>query len=125
VLTSVASDGDDGTTISGMLNSEPFADYLLQFFANDTAEPSGHGEGQRFLGSFTVTTDSDGNVRDAVGNLGFVAPASSAVAGTQFVTATATRLVDGVPFETSEFSQAFNPGRSPSSARRPVPGPIR
>ncbi|MBL8821820.1 MAG: PKD domain-containing protein [Planctomycetia bacterium] len=32
----------------------------LEFFANTTADPSGYGEGERFLGYTTITTDSNG-----------------------------------------------------------------
>ena len=38
------------STIFGSLNSLAQTDFLIQFFANDAADPSGHGEGQTFLG---------------------------------------------------------------------------
>ena len=61
VLTQAGSDGS-GTVVKGSLNSRPDRDYRLEFFANSTCDPSGYGEGQRYLGTSTVTTDSSGNV---------------------------------------------------------------
>ncbi|MHB1558377.1 MAG: Ig-like domain-containing protein [Isosphaeraceae bacterium] len=50
-----------GTDVKGTLNEAPSTTYTLQFFANPTADPSGHGQGQTLLGTITVTTDSSGN----------------------------------------------------------------
>ena len=60
VLTSVSSGGGN-TTIIGTLNSNANTTYRIEFFANDTLDPSGNGEGQSFLGSTNVTTDGSGN----------------------------------------------------------------
>src|SRR5262249_18403031 len=60
ILTAVSVSGG-GTTITGTLNSLPNSSFLLQFFANLEADPSGFGEGKRLLGSATVTTDGSGN----------------------------------------------------------------
>jgi len=110
------------TTIRGTLNSKPFGIYLLQFFASDNADPSGHGEGQTFLGQTTVTTDNNGDARDVAGNLGFTAVLLGVtVPPTRFFTATATDVAlfdhDGNPFtpevvrnDTSEFSRSINAG---------------
>jgi parallel beta-helix repeat protein len=103
-LTSVSSVAGS-TTITGTLNSLPSLPLLptsfrIEFFASDAADPSGHGEGQTFLGSTDVTTDSNGDVS-------FTATLSATVGASQAVTATATRLDDGTPRETSEFSQVF------------------
>jgi hypothetical protein len=104
LLTS-AVNANGGPVVRGTLNSTPSTSFLLQFFANTTADPSGYGEGQRFLGSATVTTDAAGDVRDAAGNLGFTVTLAGTVPGGQFVSATATRLdAAGVPRDTSEFS---------------------
>ena len=90
VLTSAAS---GSTTIEGALNSAPNTEFRLEFFSNSACDPSGHGEGETFLGATTVTTDGGGNV-------GFtVTLVNSATVG-HFVTATATDP-DG---NTSEFS---------------------
>jgi SdrD B-like domain/PKD domain/Periplasmic copper-binding protein (NosD) len=81
------------TQISGRFNSKPNATYALDFYANAAADPSGFGEGQRYLGAATVTTDGAGNVRFTV-----VLPGSSAAG--EIISATATDP-DG---NTSEFS---------------------
>ena len=83
------------TTISGTLNSAANTAFQLDFFLNDSADPSGYGEGQTYLGSATVTTDGNGS------NVFSVAFAANA-AFTQFITATATDPANN----TSEFSQA-------------------
>jgi hypothetical protein len=51
------------TTVNGSLSGQqPSTAYVLQFFANDVADPSGAGEGQTLLGTQMVTTDGSGNV---------------------------------------------------------------
>jgi uncharacterized repeat protein (TIGR01451 family) len=98
------------TLIQGIFNSQPNAAFTLQFFANTASDPSGFGEGQTLLtlplGSSDVTTDGSGN---AVFSFTFPVDTSG-----QFITATATRLVDAdsnpatplTPGNTSEFSPA-------------------
>jgi hypothetical protein len=49
-------------TFTGSLNSEASKTYRLEFFASSSTDPSGHGEGETFLGFKTVTTDASGNV---------------------------------------------------------------
>ena len=83
------------THIQGTLNSLPNTTFLIQFFTNPTADPSGYGQGQTEFGSTQVTTDGNGN---ATINL------LSALAFPQGVvlSATATNLTTG---DTSEFAQ--------------------
>ncbi len=50
----------DVLTIEGTLRSGKETVYLLQFFASDDCDNSGHGEGNTLIGSATTTTDSDG-----------------------------------------------------------------
>ena len=50
------------TTIIGSLASAPNTTFTVELFANTTPNPSGYGEGERYLGSTTVTTDFDGTV---------------------------------------------------------------
>jgi parallel beta-helix repeat protein len=47
--------------INGTLNSLPNTTYTLEFFYNSAADASGHGEGEVYFGSETVTTDGSGN----------------------------------------------------------------
>lgn len=93
VLASAIS-GSGSIEITGFLNSTATTDFRLEFFATPTCDPSGNGEGERFLGSGPTTTDGGGNVS-------FTLTLAGAVAVGQFVTATATDPGDN----TSEFSQ--------------------
>jgi titin len=67
VLTSATSLAGGLTMLSGRLHSTPNTTYTLDFYASATPDPSGFGEGQRYLGtkvvsgSLTVTTDKFGN----------------------------------------------------------------
>jgi hypothetical protein len=81
------------TTITGTLNSAASTQYLIQFFANTTADPSGYGQGQTLLGSITVTTDVNGNAS-------FTATFKGSLAAGEFISATATDPSDN----TSEFA---------------------
>jgi hypothetical protein len=81
--------------VTGSLHSIPNTTFTLDFFASVTANPSGFGEGQRYLGSAVVTTDANG---DAL----FPVPVdlSAATTGGKVVSATATDPAG----DTSEFS---------------------
>ncbi|MDB5310735.1 MAG: repeat-containing protein, partial [Gemmataceae bacterium] len=46
--------------VTGLLTSTPSTQFTVQFFANDTADQSGYGQGQRLLGTESVTTDATG-----------------------------------------------------------------
>ena len=61
VLTVATSDGET-LRVGGFLESEPNQTYTLDVFANTTCDPSFFGEGESYLGSFTVTTDENGLV---------------------------------------------------------------
>jgi uncharacterized repeat protein (TIGR01451 family) len=92
-LTSAATLGGGGINIQGTLNSVPGTAFTLQFFASDSCDASGNGEGQVFLGSATATTNGSGNAAFSV------TLATTASSG-QYVTATATNPQGS----TSEFS---------------------
>ncbi|MBO6513537.1 MAG: hypothetical protein JJ974_06200, partial [Phycisphaerales bacterium] len=52
---------DDNTiTIDAVLDSVPDTEFNIEFFASPVCDASGFGEGQVFLGTQTVTTDSSG-----------------------------------------------------------------
>ena len=93
VITAVTSGGG---VVEGTLNSLPSTDYELAFYSSSACDPSGHGEGELFLGTGLVTTDS-------AGDASFAAPVATAVGVGAFVTATATDP-DG---STSELSACF------------------
>lgn len=94
VITAALGDGASQARIEGTLNGLPNQSFTIEFFASAACDPSGHGEGARFLGSVNVTTD-------AAGNAGFVATLSAAAQAGESATATATRTATG---DTSEFS---------------------
>ena len=61
-ILSSASNSLDGTLISGNLNSRPNTNFTLDFYADITPNVYGLGKGQHWIGSATVTTDTNGNV---------------------------------------------------------------
>jgi uncharacterized repeat protein (TIGR01451 family)/CSLREA domain-containing protein len=61
VVTRVNFDGNFKNII-WTLNSSPNTEFIIDIYANSEADPSGFGEGQRFLRSVTRTTDHFGNV---------------------------------------------------------------
>ncbi|HEX2095809.1 MAG TPA: hypothetical protein VHF50_00385 [Solirubrobacterales bacterium] len=86
---------------AGTLASDPDSRFRIEVFANLAADPSGNGEGERFLGAVETTTDTGG---DATWQLSD--PAVVLAAG-EHVAATATELAsDGTPLSTSEFSDS-------------------
>src|SRR5207248_11730537 len=104
VLTSVTSSGGM-TTIAGRLNSTANTTFRIEFFANDSIDPSGYGEGQIFLGFVNTTTNASG---DATFSKGF-----TQIGANQRVTATATDPSNN----TSEFSGDRKSTRLNSSHR--------
>jgi hypothetical protein len=93
VLT-LASPSSGGTIVQGTFNSTLSATFRLEFFANQTADPSGYGEGQTYLGATSVTTD-------ATGNASFTVTLPVTVPVGNFISSTATDPAGN----TSEFSQ--------------------
>ena len=83
------------TRVAGTLNSLANTTFRLDFYANRSADPSGFGEGERYLGWIEVTTNESG---DAVFDQ--VLPAQTT--GGERITATATDPLGN----TSEFSAA-------------------
>jgi hypothetical protein len=92
VLTSATSSGGI-TAIQGTLTSTPNTTFVIELFANTECDPSGFGEGERFLASLPVTTD-------ATGTASFAVILAIPVDLGQFITATATDPVGN----TSQFS---------------------
>lgn len=92
VLTSATIAGST-TRVAGNLNSTPSTTFRIEFFSNEECDPSGFGEGEKFLGATDVTTDPSGNASFLVTNL--AGPGAGRI-----VTATATDPAGN----TSEFS---------------------
>ena len=82
---------------AGSLDSAASATYRIEFFASTAADPSGFGEGQRYLGFTNVTTDGAGTVT-------FGVTLAASLAAGELVTATATNSTNN---DTSEFSAAI------------------
>jgi len=95
------------TIVKISFNGEPSKQLSMDFYANDLQDPSGHGEGQKFLASIPLTTNSNGFISTTV--------TLPAVPAGKYITATAT---DGVG-NTSEFSNAVKV----SLQKKPKPKP--
>jgi Right handed beta helix region len=61
VLAAASSDGAR-TRVRGAVAGGALTDFTLDFFASRACDPSGFGEGERYLGSAVATTDGAGNV---------------------------------------------------------------
>ncbi len=77
------SDSNGTLTVSGSVAGDPNSSYLIQVFANSTADPFGYGQGQTLIGSFDVGINGSGIVS---GSLTFT---TANLAG-EFISATAT-----------------------------------
>ena len=47
--------------VSIHLNSKASKTYAIEFFSSHTCDPSSHGEGQTYIGTYSVTTNLSGN----------------------------------------------------------------
>jgi CSLREA domain-containing protein len=92
-LSAAESGGGVTAILGGIVDGLPDTTFEIQFFSNPNCHPSGHGEGQQFLGSIMVTTN-------ATGNASFEAILPVGVNLNHVVTATATDPTGN----TSEFS---------------------
>ena len=95
VLTSVVGGASIGS-IQGTLTSIANTTFLIQFFTSQVPDPSGHGQGQTYVGSATVTTNGMGTATISYSP-------STLLAATAWVTATATNTETG---DTSQFSNS-------------------
>ncbi|MCC6510709.1 MAG: cadherin domain-containing protein, partial [Pirellulaceae bacterium] len=86
-----------GLQVQGSLNSTASRTFRIEVFASTAADASGHGEGQRYLGTFNVTTDGSGNI-----SFNQTLASVSVTAG-EFISLTATDLTTN---NTSEFAAA-------------------
>ena len=101
VLNSVTQDGTQATIKFDLDAADSPSDtYRVEFFADDTADPSGYGEGQTYLGSATV---SSGDAQ----SITFTLPSGTNLTG-KSISATTTAVdntTDSGFGATSEFSQ--------------------
>jgi len=92
-------------TVSGRLDSTPTTYFTVHFYANSpgTLDPSGYGEGERYLGSYNVLTNASGVA--LFNNVNITVPGGSVSTGDRItMTATRTTVSWAAPVETSEFS---------------------
>ncbi len=83
LTSAIINDTGDSVLVTSTLTDSANADYYLEFFANTECDPGGAGEGQTFLGSAVVTTDSNGFAL-------FSANLPGTVNSGEFITATLT-----------------------------------
>lgn len=115
-------------TIIGSLTSAINTTYRLEFFANNAADPSGYGEGQRYIGAISVTTDASG-----VANFNATLPANVPVNETVSATATYPNgntseyslgvLVGVPPTTTPSNTPTSAPENAPTETMTPSPTP--
>ena len=103
VLTTAIINGGQ-ITINGTVTSTANTHLRIEFYTNTTADSSGYGEGERYLGFVNVTTDDNG---DGSGDFTFSKTITDTISSGEFITATAT--VSNASFDTftdtSEFAQ--------------------
>jgi CSLREA domain-containing protein len=93
VLSAALTNSAGSANFAGSLNSAASTNYRIELFASSVADPSGFGEGERYLGATNVATDVTGNVLFAVS-------LAAALGAGESVSATATNLTTN---DTSEF----------------------
>jgi CSLREA domain-containing protein len=103
----IAYASSDGT-VAGTLAAAPATTYRIELFASPGPDPTGYGEGRRYLGYTTVATD-------AAGNASFTASVAPFAAG-EIVTGTATDLASGATSEFGAGVSATPPNTAPGSA---------
>jgi parallel beta-helix repeat protein len=90
---SLAVASGNSVLVTGTLSSTANTGFRIELFADPKADPSGHGQGQTFLGFVTAATDGNGHAT-------FAAVLADPLAAGQAVSATATDSAG----DTSEFS---------------------
>ena len=93
VLSAAMTNGAGSAYFAGSLESAASTTYRIEFFASTAADPSGFGEGERYLGFTNVTTNVSGNALIGVS-------LTTSLTSGELVTATATDPAN----DTSEFS---------------------
>jgi hypothetical protein len=84
VLTSATIVSTTQANFVGTLNSTANNQFRIEFFSNAAQDPTGHGEGQTYLGFVNVTTDGSGNAS-------FNTTLTATISAGSFVSATATK----------------------------------
>ncbi len=101
VLDWAVTNGTDTITVSGSLNSAASSYFRIEFFANASADASGYGEGQIYLGFVNVTTNASGNATFSTTLSGVATPVGYAISAT----ATRSNVTFTTFTDTSEFAK--------------------
>ena len=101
----------DNEVVMGTMHSAANTTDRIELFANDACDPSGYGEGQRFMVDTTATTDGTGSAEFHGG----ISTSSFELTPGMFITATATDPNGN----TSGFSQCVEVTEAPT----PTPAP--
>jgi len=104
----------DNAVVMGTMQGAANTHYQIEMFANDTCDPSGYGEGQRFMVDTTATTDGTGSAEFHGG----VSVSSFLLTPGMFITATATDPNGS----TSGFSQCVLVTEAPTPTPAPTSG---
>lgn len=98
-LESVSLDATGKATVDWLIRSLPNTLFRVEFYENDACDPSGRGEGRRFLGSRAIRTDGAGRVTNT-----WTLPGITSTG--KFLTAVAVNIDANSPeyWNTSEFS---------------------
>jgi CSLREA domain-containing protein len=104
----------DNAVVMGTMQGAANTHYQIELFANDACDPSGYGEGQRFMVETTATTDGTGLAEFHGG----VSVSSFLVTPGMFITATATDPSGS----TSGFSQCVPVTQAPTPTAAPTSG---
>lgn len=92
----VSATAGSSTVVKGWIFGPQFTTFRVEFFSSKAPDPSGYGEGERYLGSIVIMTNGWGFAGFSVSGLGPTAVG-------EWITATATDQFGG---NTSEFSKA-------------------
>ncbi len=98
----------------GTMHSAANTTYRIELFANDACDPSGYGEGQRFMVDTTATTDGTGSAEFHGG----ISVSSFLLTPGMFITATATDPNGN----TSGFSQCVQVTEAATATPAPTSG---
>ncbi len=107
VITKAVKNLDGTVTITGTLQSDATGPFTIDLFANSAADPSGYGQGEKYVGSVT-----DAAFNNSTGLWEFTATVDGVSLG-MAISATATDS-DG---NTSEFSMTLDPTDSTPAAQ--------
>ena len=129
--------------IAGSLVSKASTKFTVDFYRSTVCDPSGHGEGQEYLGSAVMTTNGSGSVNfslliggfnpgefisatatDATGNTSeFSACLKAAPPATPTPTQTSTATTGPSPTPTLTYTAGPSPTATPTSTFGPSPTP--